>query len=73
MTESDAKLITQIQQEERALRAKAKKDLATLYCRTCLGPLSRAKDVCTDLNKAQMAYDICRARHGKRITALALL
>ena len=71
MTEHEMTLMKQVQHDEQHLLAKSKPALTTLYGRTCLGRISDPKGA--GLSKAQMAYDICRARYGKRIAEAALL
>lgn len=56
---------------EAALLRKSKKELTSVYGRACLGRISDAKGA--GLTKAQMAYDICRARFGKKVAEAALL
>ena len=71
MSQVNEASLLQAREMEKALLRKTKKELLPIYCRTCLGRVHSAKGV--DLNKAQMAYDICRARFGKAIAEAALL
>ncbi|MEA1052345.1 hypothetical protein U5801_21420 [Lamprobacter modestohalophilus] len=73
MTDLNELWMTEARKTEASLLRKRKQELTPIYARACLGRISNPKDAAKNLSKAQMAYDICRARYGKRIAEAALL
>lgn len=54
---------------EKSLLTRPKAEISAVYRRECLGRVSLAPDC---LSKAQMAWDIATARHGRRVARAAL-